>query len=312
MRPSDGTLFVWNIEDYRLGGHSVLLKVDKCTGRATIVGPEEPTGLTLHALAFGPNGKLYGLAGHLFEIDTDTGELTILGYSHTSRFIKAMDFDPFTGTLYGVEWYGRPKLVTIDINTAEATVVGRVRGFNEDIRIIGSIAFTEAGTIIGSGRWGTGSEVMFEMDTTGQVLRTWKIPDPRFIAQGLGFAPPCEGTIQVEIDIKPGSDLNPINLKSNGVIPVAILTTDEFDATTVDAATVRFGPKDVPREARQDHYAFEDVDNDGDIDMIMHFRTQDIGIGPDDDEAILTGETLDGDYFTGTDSIRIVPQKGKK
>jgi hypothetical protein len=42
-------------------------------------------------------------------------------------------------------------------------------------------------------------------------------------------------TIQVSIDIKPGSDPNSINCKNeNGIIPVAILTTNEFDAVTVD------------------------------------------------------------------------------
>ena len=45
-------------------------------------------------------------------------------------------------------------------------------------------------------------------------------------------------TITVAIDIKPGSFPNSINPKSRGVIPVAILTTDSFDATTVDSTTV--------------------------------------------------------------------------
>ena len=50
------------------------------------------------------------------------------------------------------------------------------------------------------------------------------------------IAPP-----RVEIDIKPGSDPNSINLRSKGVIPVAILTTEDFDATTVDPLSVEFG-----------------------------------------------------------------------
>jgi hypothetical protein len=49
--------------------------------------------------------------------------------------------------------------------------------------------------------------------------------------------PPTE----VDVDVKPGSDVNPIKLSSKGVIPVAILTTDTFDATTVDPSTVCFG-----------------------------------------------------------------------
>jgi hypothetical protein len=48
--------------------------------------------------------------------------------------------------------------------------------------------------------------------------------------------------IEVTIDIKPGSDPNAINPSSRGVIPVAILTTESFDATTVSPITVRFGP----------------------------------------------------------------------
>jgi len=42
-------------------------------------------------------------------------------------------------------------------------------------------------------------------------------------------------TLQVAIDIKPGSDPNAINLGSKGVIPVAILSSLDFDATEVNA-----------------------------------------------------------------------------
>ena len=46
--------------------------------------------------------------------------------------------------------------------------------------------------------------------------------------------------LDVVIDIKPGSETNPVNVKSKGVIPVAILTTADFDATSVDHTTVVF------------------------------------------------------------------------
>lgn len=108
--------------------------------------------------------------------------------------------------------------------------------------------------------------------------------------------------ITVTIDIKPGNDPNSINPKSRGVIPVAILTTDAFDATTVDGLTVRFGPD----EAEPDHYALEDVDLDGDLDMMLQFRIQETGIECGDTEAILAGETGDGRKIKGADSIRTV------
>ncbi len=115
------------------------------------------------------------------------------------------------------------------------------------------------------------------------------------------------GSNLVDIDIKPGSDPNSINPSGKGVIPVAILTTDNFDATTVDPDTVIFGPGG----AEPVHTAIEDVDDDGDTDMILHFRTQDTGIELGDTEATLTSQTTDGIEITGTDSVRIVPPEGK-
>ena len=109
-------------------------------------------------------------------------------------------------------------------------------------------------------------------------------------------------TISVDIDIKPGGIPNSINPKSKGVIPVAILSTDTFDASVVDGSTVRFGPN----EAAPAHYTLEDVDLDGDFDMILHFKTQETGIECDTTKAILTGETVDGKQITGKDSIRTV------
>jgi hypothetical protein len=114
-------------------------------------------------------------------------------------------------------------------------------------------------------------------------------------------------SVPVNIDIKPGSDTNSINPHSNGVIPVAILTDDDFDATTVRGETCRFGPTQaIPR-----HYNVEDVDGDGDLDMILHFPTQETGLTFSDTEAILTGQTTDGRYISGTDVVRMVPAKGK-
>jgi hypothetical protein len=104
----------------------------------------------------------------------------------------------------------------------------------------------------------------------------------------------------VNIDIKPGSYPNSINLKSKGVIPVAILTSEDFDATTVDPDTVVFA------DASPVQYAVEDVDHDGDHDLILHFRTQETNIAPGDTEACLIGETYDGVSIAGCDSVKVI------
>jgi len=113
-----------------------------------------------------------------------------------------------------------------------------------------------------------------------------------------------EGAPLISIDIKPGSFPNSINPRSRGKIPVAILTTDTFDATSVDPSTVLFGATGT--EAAPVHAALADVDGDGDLDLILHFNTQDTGIECGDTSASLTGETTGGEEITGSDSIQTV------
>lgn len=112
------------------------------------------------------------------------------------------------------------------------------------------------------------------------------------------------GAINVSIDIKPGSFSNSINPWSKAKIPVAILTTDTFDATTVDPTAVLFGATGT--EATLAHSVLEDVDGDGDTDMILHFNTQSTGIVCGGTSASLTGEIFSGQAIQGSDSINTV------
>lgn len=108
--------------------------------------------------------------------------------------------------------------------------------------------------------------------------------------------------VKVNIDIKPGSFPNSINLKSKGNIPVAILSDATFDATTVDPSTVVFASAfPLPIGGSP-----EDVNGDGKLDIVLHFDTQALNLKPGDTAAMLTGRTLSGQEFTGGNSVRIV------
>jgi len=117
--------------------------------------------------------------------------------------------------------------------------------------------------------------------------------------------PGCRlGPFAVDLDIKPGDFPNSVNLKSRGVIPVAILGGDTFDVADVDVTTLAFGPSGAPIAHRKGHR--EDVNRDGFTDLLLHFRIRETGIECGDESATLTGETLGGEAFEGSDSIRIV------
>ena len=114
-------------------------------------------------------------------------------------------------------------------------------------------------------------------------------------------------TIDVDVDIKPGSSVNPIKLSSKGVTPVAILS-NSFDATTIDPRSVCFGDAENPsqRDCTEAHGKghLEDVDGDGDLDLVLHFDTTATGIDRGDTQACLTGKTFDGTPIQGCDVVR--------
>ena len=120
------------------------------------------------------------------------------------------------------------------------------------------------------------------------------------------------------IDIKPGNEQNNINLKSNGVVPVAALTTGDFDTATIDPTTAIFAG------ASPSHWSTEDIDHDGDDDIIFHFRTQELDLDENSTEATLTAQLMSqmktlsaaqassGAVVSGTDTVKIVSAKKSK
>lgn len=102
----------------------------------------------------------------------------------------------------------------------------------------------------------------------------------------------------VDIDIKPGVEPNEIvcGEKSPTPITVAVLSTEDFDATTVNGQTVQFaGAMEVHQQAH-----IKDVDSDGDDDVVLHFVT---AVDCDATELILSGGTVGGGVIFGSDTI---------
>ena len=116
--------------------------------------------------------------------------------------------------------------------------------------------------------------------------------------------------VKVSIDIKPGTNPNHINLGSHGVLPVAILSSDSFDATQVNPETVLLAGAGVAMRGRSNKYLAheEDVNEDGLLDLVLQVETENLIPGEFQDGSVtLAGDTYEGEEFEGTDEIVIVP-----
>lgn len=125
------------------------------------------------------------------------------------------------------------------------------------------------------------------------------------------------GITTLGIDVKPGSDVNSINLGSGGATPVAILGSASLDVTHLDTGTLALGSSGVKTVGKtaKELCSFDDVSGpagvpDGFVDLVCHFVTMDIVPESGGTTVKVSGNFLaafGGGAFEGTDSVNIVP-----
>lgn len=130
-----------------------------------------------------------------------------------------------------------------------------------------------------------------------------------FVATGCGNV---EDVYPVDIVLRPGSGHNPvkINLNSNGVLPLAILSTADFDALQVDRETLKFGATGEEESLSKlgngrPQCSEKDVNNNDLTDLVCHFRIQLMGFDYDSTEGILTGALFSGQQIFGSVGVQI-------
>jgi hypothetical protein len=115
--------------------------------------------------------------------------------------------------------------------------------------------------------------------------------------------------IDVDIDIKPGSDVNSINIDSNGNIPVAIFSTNDYDASSIDPSTVTLAGASIGFKGKSDNLqaSVEDINDDGLLDLMVHISLDGLELQAGSAEAILRGMMFDGTPIVGSNPVNIVP-----
>ncbi len=133
--------------------------------------------------------------------------------------------------------------------------------------------------------------------------------------------------LRIYVDIKPQSCPNPLNVKSKGVLPIAILGTADVNVYDIDVASILLAGVDPNRSGYEDvATALVDANEcectvegpDGFLDLTLKFDRQAIieAIGEvvDGEELILefTGELYDGTPIIGEDCVIIRAKSNSK
>jgi hypothetical protein len=106
--------------------------------------------------------------------------------------------------------------------------------------------------------------------------------------------------LSIAIDVRPNNAGNKVFPNKSGKLPVALLSSAEFNAVQVNPASLKFGSGEAAITEVPD---IEDVDGQFGADMVARFNVQDAGIFCGDSDVTLAGETYAGEPFASTDSI---------
>jgi DNA-binding beta-propeller fold protein YncE len=266
-------------------------------------------------LVFGPDGSLYVTSpgfGTVVRYDISTGNfLGVFATIDSPDFFDRLDardlvFGP-DGNLY--------------VTSFENSSVYRFNGSTG--------AFIDIFVPSGSGGLNGPVGLLFGPDghlyvgsfNDGRVLRyhgvTGEFID-EFVSEGEGglVTPRIFTVIEreiVAIDIRPGTEPNPISRSRRGVVPVAILSSANFDVRGVNPDSLRFARASVARTPGGKPLCHEEDTGgpagvpDGFIDLVCQFKAAELVIEAGATSAALTGK-LGSVIIRGEDSIVLVPK----
>ncbi len=353
---------------YTLSGNTNLIKMDKDGNHLSttpIVDAGSGQGLIIDEFAWDQSRNVLWSQLHgsnpveVYTIDPSTGIATHAFTSQTISIGSFRDGLAYDGTDDTI-WLSGDVSSTIEHYMADGTFINAITPKNAGGGTLGLISgvIVGVGDLLYLGRNGA-IQIVQVKKSNGDFIGSFASPggarDEGLECDPVNFAPQLalwsrefnnpgfmsvilleEGTclcgggiLPVDFDIKPTSCPNPLNVNSNGVLPVAILGSDDFDVNDIDVSTVQLAGVDPLRSSVEDVTApvgdpKEECEcttdgPDGFDDLTLKFNNQLIvdalGAVADGDVVALeiTGELLDGTPFAGSDCIIVKAKaKGKK
>ncbi len=132
------------------------------------------------------------------------------------------------------------------------------------------------------------------------------MPSPELTLEADALLGPY-AVLDVQIDVLPGSVSNPLRSSRRGAVPVAVLSNSLVQvAADLDIESLRVGP--TGHEAPFERCRPEDVNTDGLLDLLCHFRVDDVSVWADDGRLVVQGLARSGSFsVAGADYVRFVP-----
>ena len=283
-----------------------------------------------HAVALQPDGRII-VAGHSFTDSNVSIDFALARYNPDGSPDTSFDEDgKVTTDLGGWRDFGYAITLQPDGKIVVAGEQWQQEGGTVDFALA---RYQSDGTLDSS--FDTDGIVITDMSPGDYAAAVTLQPDGRILVAGFSdngfnfdFAlaryDAASPAIEVTLDVRPGKFPNRIELEKNickgkddDNLPVAILTTPEFDALRlVDATSLQMGDPALGGTAAPVHSQGRDIDRDGDRDVWLLFSLCDLvtneAIDHSSTELILSGRTLDGVTFTARDSVEIIRQKPPK
>lgn len=229
------------------------------------------------------------------------------GSPHSAPNYIATGIDAERGTDSDMGWDGTIEITLVEPTCKVGIGIAGISTTTKTVRI-----FDTSNVLLEEQTVPTGGNVYVYFERTNYDIKKLVITGDYFAVDDLQFIGPDATATALAIDIKPNSDSNSINAGKQGLLPVAILGSADFDVTNVNPATIELGEASIamrgPNKSPKPAYSLEDVNTDGYMDMMVFFSVPMLALTGTETELTLSAELFDGTHIEGTDSIRIVPQ----